>query len=40
MTFRPVEPAKVFHDGVLGLVLEPAGDVKTGEVASSQTATS
>lgn len=40
MTFRPVEPAKVFDDGVLGLVLEPAGDVRTGEVASSQTAAS
>jgi dihydrofolate reductase len=33
-TFRPAQAAQVFDDGVLGLVLEPAGDVKTGEMAS------
>lgn len=32
-TFRPVQPAQVFAQGVLGLVLEPAGEVRTGEVA-------
>jgi dihydrofolate reductase len=36
VTFRPVQPAQVFEDGVLGLVLEPAGDVKTGEVGSGR----
>lgn len=35
-TFRPVQPAQVFDAGVLGLVLEPAGEVRTGEVGSSQ----
>jgi dihydrofolate reductase len=35
-TFRPAEAARVFDGGVLGLVLEPAGDVQTGEVASGQ----
>lgn len=35
-TFRPVQPAQVFEAGVLGLVLEPAGDVRTGEVGATQ----
>jgi hypothetical protein len=35
-TFRPVQPAQVFDAGVLGLVLEPAGEVRTGEVGSGQ----
>jgi dihydrofolate reductase len=32
MTFRPAQPAQAFDSGVLALVLEPAGDVETGEV--------
>jgi dihydrofolate reductase len=32
MTFRPAKTAKAFGSGVVALVLEPAGDVKTGEV--------
>ena len=32
VTFRPAKAAEVFKSGVLALVLEPAGDVKTGEV--------
>jgi dihydrofolate reductase len=35
-TFRPVQPAQAFDAGVLGLVLEPAGEVRTGEVGSNQ----
>lgn len=31
-TFRPAQPAQVFDQGVLGLVLAPAGEVTTGEV--------
>jgi dihydrofolate reductase len=31
-TFRPVQPAQVSDAGVMALTLEPAGDVKTGEV--------
>jgi dihydrofolate reductase len=31
-TFRPSQAAQVFDAGVLGLVLEPAGEVVTGEV--------
>lgn len=32
MTFRPVQQTQVFDAGVLGLALEPAGEVITGEV--------
>jgi dihydrofolate reductase len=32
VTFRPAHAAQVFDSGVVALVLEPAGDVKTGEV--------
>lgn len=32
-TFRPVQPAQLFDDGVMALVLEPAGGITTGEVA-------
>jgi dihydrofolate reductase len=35
-TFRPVQAAQVFDDGVLALVLEPAGDVKTGEMEATR----
>jgi dihydrofolate reductase len=34
-TFRAAQPAQVFDSGVLALVLEPGGDVKTGDVAPS-----
>jgi dihydrofolate reductase len=34
-TFRPAQPTKVFDAGVMALVLEPAGDVKTGEVGAA-----
>ena len=33
ITFRPAQRAHVFESGVMALVFEPAGDVKTGEVA-------
>jgi dihydrofolate reductase len=36
MAFRPARPANVTDSGVMALVLEPAGDVETGEVATSQ----
>ena len=36
MAFRPVRPANVTDSGVMALVLEPAGDVETGEVATTQ----
>ena len=36
MTFRPAQPAHVFDSGVLALVLEPAGDVQTGEVGGGE----
>ncbi len=36
VTFRPAQAAQVFDTGVLALVLEPAGDVETGEMASGQ----
>lgn len=36
LTFRPAQRAQVFEEGVLGLVLEPAGEVRTGEVASAE----
>ena len=36
LTFRPAQPAQVFDEGVLGLVLEPAGEVRTGEVGSAE----
>ena len=32
VTFRPAQPAHVSDSGVMALVLEPAGDVKTGDV--------
>ena len=35
MAFRPAQPAQVSDSGVMALVLEPAGDVKTGEVAAA-----
>ena len=35
-TFRPAKAAQVFDSGVLALVLEPAGDVKTGEMGAAQ----
>lgn len=35
MTFRPVQPAVVSESGVMALVLEPAGDVETGEVGTT-----
>ena len=36
MAFRPVRPANVTDSGVMALMLEPAGDVETGEVATRQ----
>ncbi len=36
MTFRPAKPAHVFDSGIMALVLEPAGDVQTGELAAAQ----
>jgi dihydrofolate reductase len=36
VTFRPAQPPQAFDAGVLALVLEPAGDVKTGEVAAAR----
>src|SRR5215218_762233 len=36
MSFRPAEPAHVFDSGVIALVFEPAGDVKTGEMAGAE----
>jgi dihydrofolate reductase len=36
MAFRPARPAHVFDSGVIALVLEPAGDVETGEVGATQ----
>jgi dihydrofolate reductase len=35
MAFRPAQPAHVSDSGVLALVLEPAGDVETGEVGAT-----
>ena len=35
MAFRPARSAQVFDSGVMALVLEPAGDVETGEVAAA-----
>ena len=35
-TFRPAKAAHVFDSGVVALVLEPAGDVETGEVAVAE----
>jgi dihydrofolate reductase len=35
-TFRPAQPTELFGDGVMALVLEPAGDVRTGEMGSGQ----
>ena len=35
MAFRPAQPAHVSDSGVMALVLEPAGDVETGEVGAS-----
>ena len=34
-TFRPAQPAQVFDEGVLALVLEPAGGIRTGTVGAS-----
>ena len=34
-TFRPAQPTQVFDAGVMALVLEPAGDVETGEVGAT-----
>ena len=36
-TFRPAQPAQVSDSGVMALVLEPAGTVKTGEVPAAAT---
>jgi hypothetical protein len=36
MAFRPAQPAHVSDSGVMALVLEPAGDVETGEVADAE----
>jgi len=36
-TFRPAQPAQVSESGVMTLVLEPAGAVKTGEVPAAAT---
>ena len=35
-TFRPAQPTQVFDAGVMALVLEPAGDVETGEVGAAE----
>ena len=35
MTFRPVQPAVMSESGVMALVLEPAGDVETGEMGAA-----
>jgi dihydrofolate reductase len=35
MTFRPAQPTQLFDAGVMALVLEPAGDVETGEVGAA-----
>lgn len=34
VTFRPAQPAHVSDSGIMTLVLEPAGDIKTGEVGA------
>jgi dihydrofolate reductase len=36
MAFRPAQPAQVSESGVMALVLEPAGDVETGEVGDNE----
>jgi dihydrofolate reductase len=36
MAFRPTQPAHVSESGIMALVLEPAGDVETGEVADAE----
>lgn len=36
MSFRPAQPTHAFESGVMGLVLEPAGDVETGEVGATE----
>ncbi len=36
MTFRPAQPAHISESGVMALTFEPAGDVKTGEVAAAE----
>jgi dihydrofolate reductase len=36
MTFRPAEPTLVSESGVIALVLEPAGGVKTGDVDATR----
>ena len=35
VSFRPAQPAHVSDSGIMALVLEPAGDVETGEVAAA-----
>jgi dihydrofolate reductase len=35
VSFRPAQPARVSDSGIMALVLEPAGDVETGEVAAA-----
>ncbi|MDR6971568.1 dihydrofolate reductase family protein [Leifsonia shinshuensis] len=35
MSFRPAQPAHVSDSGIMALVLEPAGEVETGEVAAA-----
>ncbi len=40
MTFRPAQPAQVSDSGVMALVLEPAGDVETGDVGAAENASS
>jgi dihydrofolate reductase len=35
-TFRPAQPTQLFGDGVMALVLEPAGPVKTGVVGADR----
>lgn len=35
MAFRPAQPAQVSDSGVMALVFEPAGDVRTGEVGAT-----
>ena len=36
MTFRPAVPAQVSETGIMTLVLEPAGDVVTGEMGAAE----
>ena len=36
VAFRPAQPAQVFESGVMALVLEPAGEIETGEMATTR----